>query len=265
MAELIGTNVAIKVSGTPVAMIGEPTSSGDNINYQITDTAKQVLDRMATIRVLLKGTNDAAEAGTTTTNLKMTAHGLQTGDVIINTTRSSAKREVTRVDADNVTVSAVTGQTTGDTIEVYLQQTPDKYASLKKIMGKVTFLSATARTVLISGNYLPLSTAAYAISLSRDRGCDLLESTKFGDTNKARVAGLLYGSGTLTHIDVTDTVFDDALVAGTPVVIQNTDAAAADDRVYAMLESVAMQAAVEGLIQKVVGWTSSDAMMTKGA
>lgn len=60
--------------------------------------------------------NDVAESGTTTTNIKMTAHGLSNGDYIVNNTRSNAVREVAVVDVDNITVSSVVGQTTGDTI-----------------------------------------------------------------------------------------------------------------------------------------------------
>jgi hypothetical protein len=61
-------------------------------------------------------TSDTAEAGTNTTNIKMTGHSLSVGDMIYNSTRD-AYRFVLRVDdADNVTVEAVTDQTTGDTI-----------------------------------------------------------------------------------------------------------------------------------------------------
>ena len=59
---------------------------------------------------------DAAEATTSTTNIKMTDHGLFDGDYIINTSRSNAVRPVTVVDANNVTVAAVTGQVAGDVI-----------------------------------------------------------------------------------------------------------------------------------------------------
>lgn len=62
-------------------------------------------------------TNNTAEATTTTTNIKVTSHGLVSGDEIINTTRSNASRVVTVVDANNLTVTAVTGQTAGDSIK----------------------------------------------------------------------------------------------------------------------------------------------------
>jgi len=64
-------------------------------------------------------TQDVAETGTTETNITMTAHGLQTGDYIVNTTRGNAIRQVTVVDANNVTVASVTGQTSGDVIDKY--------------------------------------------------------------------------------------------------------------------------------------------------
>jgi len=61
----------------------------------------------------------SAEAGTTTTNIKITAHGLATGDHVVNTTRSNAVRLITKVDNDNFTVQTVTGQTNGDTITFF--------------------------------------------------------------------------------------------------------------------------------------------------
>lgn len=68
---------------------------------------------------------DSCEAGTTTTNIKATAHGLATDDYIINRTRSNAVRQITVVDADNFTVEAVTGQTNGDSFS--------KFASSKTV------------------------------------------------------------------------------------------------------------------------------------
>lgn len=65
------------------------------------------------------GTTFAAEATTNTTTIKKTAHGLTTGDHIINRTRSNAVRAVTVVDANTLTVETVTGQTSGDTISTF--------------------------------------------------------------------------------------------------------------------------------------------------
>jgi len=65
---------------------------------------------------------DTMEVWTTTTNVKATAHGLVTGDYIVNRTRSNAVREITRVDADNFTVDAVTSQTSGDSFSLFVSQ-----------------------------------------------------------------------------------------------------------------------------------------------
>lgn len=266
MAEVSGKDCVIKISGAAVAFVGEATTNkgSDNKTYQITDTAKQVLDRLETIHVLVKGTNDTAESGTTTTNLKMTAHGLQTGDVIINTTRSNAKREVTRVDADNVTVTAVTGQTTGDTIEKYIEPAAGSY-TLNRLNGTATFGTATSRTVLMSGKYLPMTIAAYANKMSRADAADLLETSVFLSDYKKRIVGLKSASGTLAQFDITDTTYTTALTAGEPVVIEDrTGAAAEPNRTWAILESDQVEAAVDGVQLETVSWISYDQFLRLG-
>ena len=61
----------------------------------------------------------AAAAGTTTTNIKIVAHGLNTGDHITNRTRSNTVRQIVKVDADNFTVEAIPSQTSTDTISYF--------------------------------------------------------------------------------------------------------------------------------------------------
>lgn len=62
---------------------------------------------------------DLTEAGTTTTNITIVGHGLATGDYITNRSQGNAVREITKVDDDNFTVAAVTGQGVGDTLSFY--------------------------------------------------------------------------------------------------------------------------------------------------
>jgi len=62
---------------------------------------------------------DSMEVGTTTTNVTATAHGLATGDYVVNRTRSNAVRKITYVDANNFTVEEVTSQTSGDTFSKF--------------------------------------------------------------------------------------------------------------------------------------------------
>jgi hypothetical protein len=267
MSEVAGKDCVLKISGAAVAFVGEATTmSGTNTKYQITDASKRVLDRTETIHVLVKGSNDTAEAGTNTTNIKMTAHGLNVGDVIINTSRANAKREVlVRVDADNITVAAITSQTTGDTIEVYAQAAAATY-SLNRLNGMATFTSAASRTVLISGSYLPMTTAAYAQNSSDSRACDMLEANEFGLTHKKRVAGLLSASGTLSQLNMVDTTYSNALTAGVPIVIEiSTSSTAEPNRYWALLESDEIAAAVESLQNETVSWVSYDSWLRLGA
>ena len=60
----------------------------------------------------------AAEVGTNTTNIKVTGHGLITGDYVTNQTRDEI-RSIIKVDNDNFTVETVVGQTNGDTITFF--------------------------------------------------------------------------------------------------------------------------------------------------
>ncbi len=77
------------------------------------EVEKEIRDALRTTLV----TNNTAGALTTTTNINIVNHGLKNGDNIINTTRANAKRSVTIVDADNVTVAAITAQASGDNIQ----------------------------------------------------------------------------------------------------------------------------------------------------
>lgn len=72
-----------------------------------------------TVKIDDNTSTHAAVAGTTATNIKIVAHGLSTGDHIINRTRSNAVRAIAVVDPDNFTVETVTSQTSGDTITFF--------------------------------------------------------------------------------------------------------------------------------------------------
>lgn len=74
--------------------------------------------------------SDIAEATTTTTNIKMTAHGMATGDYIINTSRSNNVKPVVYVDVDNVTVSAIIAQASGDIIKKRIYGLSKVWASI---------------------------------------------------------------------------------------------------------------------------------------
>ena len=64
------------------------------------------------------GIQQISELGTNTTTIKLTNHGLQNNDYIINTTRDE-KRKITVVDINTVSVSSVTNQVANDVIFKY--------------------------------------------------------------------------------------------------------------------------------------------------
>ena len=265
MPELAGKDCVIKISGALVPFTGEATTATNNTDYQITDTTKQVLDRTGAISVHKRGADDSAEAGTNTTTLKMTTHGLANGDIIINASRSNAVRVVTKGDNDTLTMTAITGQTTGDTIQVYKIESPSAY-TLNRLSGNVHYDSATARTIRVTGNYYPMAAAAYATSMSIKRAVEVAETPRFLQTNKTRITGLHMASGTLTDFDVPDTTFLDALTSGDLLVVERRrNNAGQPDRYWASIDSDEIQAAIGAEAQKrVVGWQSNEAWLTQG-
>jgi len=72
-----------------------------------------------TIKLDDNSSTDTTEAGTNTTTINATTHGLSTGDYIVNRTRSNAVRKVTVVDPNQFTVEAVASQTNGDTFSKF--------------------------------------------------------------------------------------------------------------------------------------------------
>lgn len=64
------------------------------------------------------GTTAVAGAGTTTTNIELTLHGLSNGDHVVNRT-TGVVREVTVVDPNNVTVEQDAAMAPGDTISFF--------------------------------------------------------------------------------------------------------------------------------------------------
>lgn len=258
-----GKKALIKISGAAVPFVGEATTSaGPNLTYQITNTAKQIVDLNTAVKVHKLTTSPAALAGTTVTNITLTAHGLVMGDCIINTTRSNASRLVSAVvDANNFTVASVTGQTTGDTIALYPTEPITAY-TINRVIGTVIYSTAVSRTILVTGSYLTTTTAAeckeYKITIDSNN----IDVTKFQDDWLVKVQGLLSASGSLSRWKTTDTTFYDALTAGLPVVIelysQDTNN---PDRMFAILNKAEMSAAVAGANEEAVSFESTNKML----
>ena len=116
---------------------------------------------LLTIKIDDNTSTKTTVSGTTTTNIKIVAHGFSTGDHIVNRSRSNAVRSITKVDADNFTVQAVTGQTSGDTIS-YFNIT--KTAGIDGLTDETTvdyLYNSDAQSVRASAQTLVIPAATY--------------------------------------------------------------------------------------------------------
>jgi hypothetical protein len=119
------TQVDVSQLGNRITVSGGEKHS-DSTTYQIFEgnlgtREWDLLNKFADLNISIDNNslNAAAEAGTTTINIKITGHGLVTDDFITNRSRNNVRRQITYIDNDNFTVEAVTGQTTGDTISFF--------------------------------------------------------------------------------------------------------------------------------------------------
>lgn len=251
---IAGRKAQVYVSGVATAFVGEATTNvaADNKTYQVTDTVKQVFDRSNTVRVHVLGTNGTATTGTTTTTVKLTTHGLVNGDLIVNTTRGNAARIITYVDVDTFTVTAITSQASGDTLQRWPSAATTLYA-LNRLKGQVVFASATSRTVRISGDYLPMSVAAEAKGYSYSLKANNADNTVFGAVWVSRAQILKDISGKLEAFYL-NSYFVDALAAGVPVVIElwTNSALSSDIKIWGLIASEEISAAVDGLVEEGV-------------
>lgn len=189
-----GKECMIKVSGTKVTATGLATTTTDNKKYQISDTAKQVIDLDSVVTV--------KDGGTTTV---------------------------------------------------------EKY-TLNRLEGSVEFDTVDAdREITIDCSYLPMTAAASAHVATFGRGCKVSELPKFGVEYMNRIGGQKYAYGTLSQWDIEDSYFTDALLAGNVVVIEVTSGSGeTPHRMFALLESAELQAAIDNPQDEAVSFVSTD-------
>lgn len=145
---------------------------------------------------------ETAESGTTTTNICITGHGLAAGDHIINATRNStppafdniASRRVTSVvDANNITVHTITGQTTGDTIKLFKHiNRADKLMAGSLQINRQSDNNHTCTMTLVS-------TTAYAPRVGQDVLIKNNDAVIFGGVIKTVRRHLSPGSDTIFY------------------------------------------------------------------
>jgi len=140
-------------------------------------------------------------------------------------------------------------------------ETAEEY-TLNRLDGTVTFGSAVARTITIDGFYLPMTTVASAHAAGLDRACTIINVPVFRASYKDKIPGQLSASISLEDFDVTDTYFVDALQAGDPVVVElNSDTGTLINRIWTVLESVALAAAIDSPQNNAVSGQSTDELL----
>jgi len=143
------------------------------------------------------------------------------------------------------------------------------YAKVNKLNGKFTFSDAgyagTETIRIKTGNYLPMSNVAYAHDYTYNKQANLIEVNRFNETHKKRIVGTKFGSGSLSQWDVTDSYFEDVLTTGEPMVLELRASSSGDpQRLWALIESTEMSAALDSAQDEAVSFISTDELLKLG-
>lgn len=127
-----------------------------------------------------------------------------------------------------------------------------------RLNGSIIFSSARAAGALVrvSGQYLPLTIAAECSAYSYSLKGRNETNNHFESDWTLRTQTLLDATGSLSKWTNIDRYFEDALLAGDPVVLEifSDKAAAADLRAWALLAADDMSGAIGGVQQTAVEW-----------
>lgn len=129
--------------------------------------------------------------------------------------------------------------------------------------GTVLFTAdQTGNVVTVTGYYVPTSTAAECHEWSNSITQDFEDTPRFQDEWNRKTPTLKSASGSLSEWYNVDTYFSDALIAGNPVVIElYAQDTLNPDRVWGVLNSVEMSAAVDGVAETSVSYESTNKML----
>jgi len=151
-----------------------------------------------------------AGAGTNTTTIDLPAHGLSDNDSITNRTRG-AVRQVAVVDPDTIQVSAIDGQTSGDTISFF---TVAKTTGIEGIVDPATVdyvFNSNSQSIKATDGELTLTDNEYIRFQYRERVPLRLQYTDSGSVANLRAKGL--GDGIIDLDPIRDNSLDDDFTA----------------------------------------------------
>ena len=253
MAKLAGRKSLLKCSGTAVTFIGEAVSTSDNTKYQITDTSKRVLDRTAAMFVhRLDGLGDYLSVATTNTTTVTfgSAHNLEVNDLVYNIDRDAYRLVLTTPTSTSITVDSVTSQTAGDEFNFYPTETTSDY-ELNRLSGYFTYGSATSRTILVSGSYLPLTTIGEAYEFTLACSASNEDCTVFSDTFVERLQTIKDVTLSVSKYYV-DSEFQLKLIDGSPIMVEIFIDSSSDfyAKVWCLPSSDEVSSSVDGIVEE---------------
>lgn len=151
---------------------------------------------------------DTMEAGTNTTTVVATAHGLLNGDYIVNRTRNNEVREITLIDANSFTVEAVTGQTSGDTFSKFATPQTDGIEGIDDEASFDYMTNSNEKSVRASSGTATLNSGEFLLFVYNERLPLQLQYTDTASANALKALG--YGDGvydleSITDQNITDT------------------------------------------------------------
>ncbi len=157
---------------------------------------------------------DTAEAGTNTTTVNATGHGLVTGDYIVNRTRGNAVREITRVTDDQFTVEAVASQASGDTFSKF---TITKTIGIEGLADETTVqyvYNSNEKSVRATDIEATLPTTSFILFSYNERVPIQTQKTDGASANALRALGG-FGDGVIDLDTITDRNISDLTTAVT--------------------------------------------------
>lgn len=143
------------------------------------------------------------------------------------------------------------------------------FQTVNKLNGTFTFdgvgFEDTETIRVKSGNYLPLTTVAEAHDYTLNRQVNLAEVPRFLENYIKRIPTTKFASGSLSQWDITNSYFNDVLTSGEPFVLDiKVTSTTEPTRLWALLESSEMTAAIESPQDQVVSFISTDELLSLG-
>lgn len=278
MTELAGRLVTIKVGGDPLDLSGEELEQVSTYQWQIENEHKRVIDTAVKPELEIDdggGYEDVGYESVSYLNGTFTFAEDHTGDDIrIKTTNPTAKylpmstacyahnytynraAELQDVTAFKQEASRIEEAEAGTT-ETNIEITGHGMEVGNKIVNTDRGDAERTITEVVDDDNFTVDTVA-----DQAPGDDIELHYCEEATHHKRIAGQKFASGTISQWDVVDSYFRDALTDGSPVVLEFRGQDTGDpQRLWALLESAEMTAAIDSPQDEAVSFISTDELL----